>query len=142
MFVTLFFAKLYEKDRSLVYSNAGHNPPLLKRAGGPYAWLKVPPGFVLGGVEGIRYSQNTLQFNAGDTLYLYTDGVTEALNPGQALFSESRLEATLNAEAARNMDVARLLRHIKQAIDLFAAGAEQADDITMLGIEYKGRGPQ
>lgn len=142
MFVTAFMGLLELDTGTFTYVNAGHNPPLLKRAGGPYAWLKAPPGFVLGGMEGIRYSQNTLQFNAGDTLYLYTDGVTEALNPEQALFSESRLEATLNAEAARNMDVTRLLRHIKQAIDLFAAGAEQADDITMLGIEYKRRGPQ
>ncbi len=142
MFVTAFMGILELDTGRFSFVNAGHNPPLLKRAGGPYMWLKVPPGFVLGGMEGIGYGQDTLQLQAGDTLYLYTDGVTEALNPEQALFSEPRLEATLNAEAARNMDVTRLLKHVKQEIDLFAAGAEQADDITMLGIEYKGRGPQ
>ncbi|NLX25758.1 MAG: SpoIIE family protein phosphatase [Lentisphaerae bacterium] len=137
MFVTAFMGILELDTGRFSFVNAGHNPPLLKRAGGLYAWMKVPPGFVLGGMEGIDYGQDTLQLHAGDTLFLYTDGVTEAQNPEQTLFSEPRLEATLNGEAARNLDVTRLLKHVKQEIDRFAAGADQADDITMLGIEYK-----
>ena len=142
MFVTAFMGLLDLDTGKFTFVNAGHNPPLLKRGGCPYTWLKTRPGFVLGGMDGTRYSQHELMLESGDTLFLYTDGVTEALNPAQTLFSDARLETTLNAEAARKMDVTSLLKHIKQEIDLFAAGAEQADDITMLGIEYKGRNQQ
>ncbi|MDX9868618.1 MAG: SpoIIE family protein phosphatase [Kiritimatiellia bacterium] len=139
MFVTAFMGILELDTGTFSFVNAGHNPPLLKRAGHPYAVLRTRPGLVLGGMDGTAYSQDEFTFGPGDKLFLYTDGVTEALNPEQALFSERRLEATLNGGAARDMDVTRLLRHIKQEIDRFAEGAEQADDITLLALEYKGR---
>jgi len=142
MFVTAFMGVLELDTGTFTCVNAGHNPPLLKKAGGPYMWLRLPPGFVLGGMDGMRYNQSEFVFGAGDTLYLYTDGVTEALNCEQALFSDARLEAIMNTGAARRMDVTGLLKHVKREIDLFAAGAEQADDITMLGLEYKGRAPK
>lgn len=142
MFVTAFMGILELDTGAFKFVNAGHNPPLVKKAGGPYSWLKTRPGFVLGGMEGTLYSQNELVFGPGDALFLYTDGVTEALNRDQELFSDARLEAVLNAEVARRMDVTGLLRHVKQEIDRYAAGADQADDITMLGLEYKGRDPK
>ena len=83
----------------LTYANAGHNPPLLYKNGESYNFIKSSPGFVLGGLEGIKYRQNTIQLNEGDRLFLYTDGVTEAHNPENALYSENRLLNFLNDHA-------------------------------------------
>lgn len=120
------------------YVNAGHNPPLLKRAGGAYAWLKSRPGFVLAGMEGICYNETVLELAPGDQLYLYTDGVTEATNQDDELFGEDRLIAALNE--APDLTVYELLPKIKKRIDDFAGDAEQFDDITMLGLTYRGKG--
>ena len=118
------------------YVNAGHNPPLLKRAGGQFEWLKSRPGFVLAGMEGIRYRENSLQLEPGDRLYLYTDGVTEATNAAQELFGEERLQQVLNDDP--DLPVEELLPKIKNSIDVFVGDADQFDDITMLGLSYKG----
>ena len=139
MFVTAFMGILELDTGRFTYVNAGHNPPLFRKAGGRYSWLKSPPGFVLGGMEGTRYRERELLFQAGDRLFLYTDGVTEALNLQEELFSDLRLEETLNADVAREMDVTTLLKHVQSEIDRFTDGADQADDITMLGLEYKGK---
>lgn len=135
MFVTVFAAALNFASGELVYVNAGHNPPLLKRAGGRYEWLKGRHGIILAGLENSPYVQNTMQLDCGDQLFLYTDGVTEALNPAQELYSEPRLEDALNQ--AGDLNAADLLAFIKLDIDAFAAGAEQADDITMLSLVFK-----
>jgi serine phosphatase RsbU (regulator of sigma subunit) len=140
MFVTAFMGELDLDTGKFTYVNAGHNPPMIKKAGGPYEMMKLHAGFVLGGLEGMSYKQEELVFGAGDAIYLYTDGVTEALNHEQVQFSDARLEAVLNSDDAKRMDVTQLLKHIKEELDRFTAGAEQADDITMLGLEYKGKG--
>ena len=138
LFVTAWMGVLEISTGQFVYVNAGHNPPLLKHAGGGYEWLKSRPGFVLAGMEGIRYRENSLQMEPGDCLYLYTDGVTEATNEKQELFGEIRLQTVLNETP--DLPVDRLLQKVKQSIDTFAGEAEQFDDITMLGLEYKEKG--
>ena len=138
LFVTAWMGVLEISTGQFVYVNAGHNPPLLKRAGGQFEWLKSRPGFVLAGMEGIRYRENTLQLEPGDELYLYTDGVTEATNSSQELFGEERLQAALNEEP--DLPVHKLLPKIKGCIDAFVGEAEQFDDITMLGLHYMERG--
>ena len=138
LFVTAWMGVLEISTGQFVYVNAGHNPPLLKHAGGGYEWLKSRPGFVLAGMEGIRYRENSLQMEPGDCLYLYTDGVTEAINEKQELFGEIRLQTVLNETP--DLPVDRLLQKVKQSIDTFAGEAEQFDDITMLGLEYKEKG--
>ena len=138
LFVTAWMGVLEISTGQFVYVNAGHNPPLLKHAGGGYEWLKSRPGFVLAGMEGIRYRENSLQMEPGDCLYLYTDGVTEATNEKQELFGEIRLQTVLNETP--DLPVDRLLQKVKQSIDAFAGEAEQFDDITMLGLEYKEKG--
>ena len=138
LFVTAWMGVLEITTGKFVYVNAGHNPPLLKRAGGQYEWLKSRPGFVLAGMEGIRYRENTLELMPGDTLYLYTDGVTEATSSAQELYGEERLQAALNE--ASELPVSQLLPRIKNCIDTFVGDAEQFDDITMLGLQYHTRG--
>ena len=97
--------------------NAGHNPPLLKRADGCFEYLKLHTGFVLGGMEEIKYKQHEIQLTSGDELYLYTDGVTEATNINDELYGEDRLLAALNNNMDLNTD--ELLSSVKNDIDCF-----------------------
>jgi|WetSurMetagenome_2_1015567.scaffolds.fasta_scaffold01343_7 serine phosphatase RsbU (regulator of sigma subunit) len=142
MFVTAFMGILELDTGKFTYVNAGHNPPLIRKAGEPFEAMKTHAGFVLGGMEGMSYRQYELFLDSGDKIFLYTDGVTEALNQEQVLYSYASLEAALNTENAAQMDVRRLLEHVSQELDRFTASAEQADDITMLALEYKGRRDQ
>lgn len=137
MFVTGWLGFINLHDGKMIYVNAGHNYPLVKYADGSVAWLKTRPGFVLAGMEGVHYRQNEFQFDRGDTLYLYTDGVTEALNEQQELFGDERLEAALNASQTIAMLPEELLRYLKIKVDEFAGNAEQADDITMLAVTIR-----
>ncbi|MDR2070897.1 MAG: SpoIIE family protein phosphatase [Treponema sp.] len=137
MFVTAFMGYLDIPSGKFTCVNAGHNPPLIKR-GDKFEWLKIKRGFVLGGVEDMVYREEETTFNPGDMLYLYTDGVTEAMNTERQLFTEARL---LQAAAAKSdWDLREFAVSIKKEIDAFAGGAEQADDITMLALQYCGAG--
>jgi sigma-B regulation protein RsbU (phosphoserine phosphatase) len=139
LFVTAFMGVLDLQSGEFVYTNAGHNPPLLRRSGETYEYLKLDPGFVLAGLEGMQYECSRLTLRKGDTLFFYTDGVTEALNPEQELFGEERLRSALNADAGRERSVTELLPYLRSVLDDYARGAEQADDITMLGLTYQGQ---
>ena len=138
LFVTGWMGVLEISTGKFVYVNAGHNPPLLKRAGGTFEWLKSRPGFVLAGMEGVRYRENTLQLEPGDRLYLYTDGVTEATNSHEELFGDERLQNALNEYM--DLPVEQFLPKIKECIDAFVGGADQFDDITMLALDYQSKG--
>ena len=139
MFVTAWMGYLNIKTGLLTFANAGHNPPLLKRADGSFQYLKTRAGFVLAGMEEIRYRKNELQLQPGDKLYLYTDGVTEAINTQQELYGEDRLLATLNRNT--ETDPQTVCDAVKADVDAFAGEAEQFDDITMLCISYAGEQP-
>ncbi len=132
MFVTALMGYLDIDSGHFRYVNAGHNPPLIRRAHGSFAMLPVKPGFVLAGMEGIRYREMETTLGSGDELFLYTDGVTEAVNPREELFGDRRLLDAANA--CPRGDVTGMLPRIRKAIDAFADGAEQADDITMLAV--------
>ena len=132
MFVTAFMGILEISTGVFSFVNAGHNPPLLKRKGQQYDWLSVKPGFILAGMEGMKYQQESITLSEGDELYLYTDGVTEAMNLEEELFTDQRLKEALNRH--RKLDLKDLLASMKQEIDQFANGAKQADDITMLAL--------
>ena len=138
LFVTGWMGVLEISTGKFVYVNAGHNPPPLKRAGGTFEWLKSRPGFVLAGMEGVRYRENTLQLEPGDRLYLYTDGVTEATNSHEELFGDERLQNALNEYM--DLPVEQFLPKIKECIDAFVGGADQFDDITMLALDYQSKG--
>lgn len=140
LFVTAFMGLLDLNTGDFTYVNAGHNAPLLRRKNGSYEYLQMDPGFVLAGLDGMRYESSQLELGEGDTLFLYTDGVTEALNPEEELFGEDRLRDALNDDRGRELRVSELLPYVRSALEEFAQGAEQADDITMLGITYWGPG--
>ena len=142
LFVTAFMGLLDLNTGDFTYVNAGHNAPLLRRKDGNYEYLQMEPGFVLAGLDGMQYESSHLKFGKGDTLFLYTDGVTEALNPNEELFGEDRLREALNDDRGRDLQVSKLLPYIRSALEEFARGAEQADDITMLGITYRGPGKE
>lgn len=136
LFVTAWMGVLEISTGKFTYVNAGHNPPLIKRSAGEFEYLKCRPGFVLAGMEDIKYRQNEMELFAGDTLYLYTDGVTEATDTFNELYGEARLQEVLNQNASATLS--ELLPIIRTDIDLFVKGAPQFDDITMLGLKISG----
>ena len=135
MFVTAWMGILDLTTGNVQFANAGHNPPLLKRANGSYEYLKSRAGFVLAGMEGVRYRVSELTLNPGDRLFLYTDGVPEATNTENKLYGEDRLLAFMNQNAA--LEATSLLPALKANIDEFVGEAPQFDDITMLMFDYK-----
>lgn len=137
MFVTAFMGRLDLETGSLTYANAGHNYPLLYKEQQGFDWLKSKPGLVLAGMEGFNYKSHEIMLTPGDRLFLYTDGVTEALNQENELYSDARLLEILNKKGVTKLTLAELLDYIKKDITLFSSGAEQSDDITMLALEYK-----
>ena len=133
MFVTSFMAVLDLDTKLLTFVNAGHNPPLLRRSGEGFQFLRTKPGFVLAGLEGMAYREDSIQLSKGDRLFLYTDGVTEAINASTELYGDDRLIQALNQ--ASNLPLDQLLSGVKASMDAFTAGAEQFDDITMLALD-------
>jgi len=136
MFVTAWMGLLNTKTGLVTFANAGHNPPLVKHADGTFTYLKTRPGLVLAGMEGVRYRKNEVQLEPGDVIYLYTDGVTEAVNVHEELFGEERLRTILNANA--HADTQTICEEVKVNVDAFAGEAKQFDDITMVCLKYNG----
>ena len=136
MFVTAWMGKLDLETGELEYVNAGHNPPLLRHRGREFTYLRTRPNFILAGMEMTRYQKHSLTLEPGDTLFLYTDGVTEAANPQNTLYGEERLRTCLTEE-----DPETLCRGVHADIEAFVDGAEQSDDITMLCVRWMGQGP-
>ena len=136
MFVTAWLGILNVKTGKVLFANAGHNPPLVKHADGTYEYLKSRAGFVLAGMEGVRYRKNELQLQPGDAIYLYTDGVTEATNINNELYGEERLHLIL--EKNKDADTRSICDLIKEDVDKFVGEAPQFDDITMLALKYNG----
>lgn len=134
MFVTAWMGIIDLETGTLQYSNAGHNPPLILKENGEFEYLRSKAGFILAGMDGIRYRKNELSLSKGDRIFLYTDGVTEATNVDKELYGEERLLNYLN----NNKDTSskEILNKIKENIDEFAGSEPQADDITMLIFDY------
>lgn len=136
LFVTAWLGVLNLFTGEFIYVNAGHNPPLLKQAGGDFEYLKSPAGFVLAGIEDIRYTQRNTRLSKGDRLILYTDGVTEAENKDQEEYGNDRLRETVNRQ--KDSDAKTLVTEICRSVAEFADGARQFDDITVMSLVFEG----
>ena len=137
LFVTAWMGVLEISTGKLVYVNAGHNPPVIGRKNGETEFLRSRPGFVLAGLDFTKYRAGSLELMPGDLLYLYTDGVTEAMNTAQELYGEERLKRTLDANVSAAPE--EIFKAVKKDLDDFVADAHQFDDITMLAMRYLGR---
>ena len=135
MFVTAWMGILDITTGKMQFANAGHNPPLLKRANGDFEYLRTRAGFVLAGMEGVRYRASELTLSEGDRLFLYTDGVPEATDSENSLYGEDRLLSFMNKN--KTTEAKKLLTTLKADIDEFVGEAPQFDDITMLTFDYK-----
>ena len=136
MFVTIWLGILEISTGRLTAANAGHEYPVLMRAGKDFELYRDKHGFVIGGMEGAEYSQYELQLNPGDKLFLYTDGVTEATDANKELFGSGRMIAVLNER--KDTSPTQMLEGVRRAVDDFVKHAEQFDDLTMLCLAYKG----
>ncbi len=136
MFVTAWQGSLNTQNGELSFSNAGHNPPLIRRKNGKFEYLVSRAGFVLAGMEGIHYKLNTITLEPGDAIFLYTDGVTEATNANNELYGEDRLLNAINAQDFTNMK--DLCDAITQDVAAFVGDAPQFDDMTMTALVYSG----
>ena len=135
MFVTAWMGKMDLTTGKLSFANAGHNPPLVVHSDGDSEYLKSRTGFVLAGMEGMRYRANEMTLDRGDRIFLYTDGVTEATDKNEALYGEDRLQSFIDKN--KSLKAEALLSGLKEDINLFAGDAPQFDDITMLIFDYK-----
>ena len=135
MFITAFEGVLDLVTGEFNYVNAGHEMPFICPAGEKYTAHKIKAGFVLAGMEGMKYRAGSMTLAPGDKIFQYTDGVTEATNANNELYGMERLEKVLNAN--RDKTPEQLLPAVKEDIDLFVGEAPQFDDITMLCLEYK-----
>lgn len=135
MFVTAFCAFVHIHSGDVTYCNAGHNPPLLA---GPQGIEPVPArgGVALGMTPTARFELGEFRMAPGDLLMMYTDGITEAMDPQNRPFGTRRLAAAL--DAARAETCAELLERVLAEVHEFASGAPQSDDITMLALRYAG----
>lgn len=136
MFVTGWMGVLDINTGHVDFANAGHNPPVLYRKGEGFSYLKSKVGFVLAGMDSVKYKAQEITLNPGDRIYLYTDGVTEATSIEKELYGEDRLLSFLNSH--HDDDAEHVLKGVKGDIDLFVGEAEQFDDITMVMVDYKG----
>jgi len=136
MFVTLFLGILNIRTGELQYSNGGHNPPFLIRASGDLEPLETTHGMALGIDEHFSYKSKRVFLEKGEAIFLYTDGITEAMNEKEELFTEKRMEKEL--AALKERPVMGVIKGMLEKIEAFSEGVEQHDDITMLILKFYG----
>ena len=135
MFVSVWIGILSLKTGVMQCANAGHEYPVLMRAGGQYELLKDKHGLVLAAMDGIKIPGYEIQMNPGDRIFVYTDGVPEAINEKEEAYGTDRLTSRLNRVRYNTQEY--ILKDILQDIRNFAGSAEQFDDITMLGLTFQ-----
>jgi sigma-B regulation protein RsbU (phosphoserine phosphatase) len=137
MFVTALYAVLDPADGHLRFVNAGHPPPLLVCADGRARFIESPRATALGLMEERRYPTTEVPLSPGDVVIIYTDGVTEAMNPKEQEYTPARLLALFEGRPV--LQVAEAVERIVGSVDAFASGAPQSDDITVMVLQYHPR---
>lgn len=132
MFVTAWIGIFNSETLEVEFVNCGHNPPLVKHADGSVSWVRTRPGLALAAMSGVRYRSERFKLERGDSLFLYTDGVTEAMNASGEQYGEQRLEADLAVAPCRGF-----VDLVREKVAAFTVGAKQSDDITMLALDCK-----
>ena len=135
MFVTLFCAVVHLDTGECRFANGGHNPPFIVRADGSVVMLPAVKGVAVGALEGVQYTEDRVTLRSDDTLFVYTDGVTEAMNPDNELFDEERTIASIKTHHMKTCK--EMLMAIRDDLSGFANGAEQSDDITMMAFRNR-----
>ena len=136
MFVTVWLGILNLESGMLIASNAGHEKPIIKQPDGDFELYKDRHGFVLGGMEGLKYKNYEIQLSKDSKLFIYTDGVVEATNENDELFGAERTIEVLNR--VKDKSTKEILDSVQECVDEFVGNAPQFDDLTMLCIEYNG----
>ena len=139
MFVTVWLGIFELSTGKLTAANAGHEYPVLMQTDRCFELYKDKHGFVIGGMDGIRYKEYEIQLKPGSKLFLYTDGVPEATNADGELFGTERMLEALNSDSSAKPE--QILKNVRAAVDGFVKEAEQFDDLTMLCMEYRGNEP-
>ncbi len=137
MFVTVWLGVLELSTGRLMAANAGHEYPALKQPDGHFELFKDKHGFVVGGMDGIRYREYELPLLPGSKLFVYTDGVPEATNAAEEMFGTERMLAAL--QSGENGKLEDVLETVRHAVGDFVGDAPQFDDLTMLCLEYRGK---
>ena len=136
LFVTVWFAILDMTTGKGLAANAGHEHPALRRAGGEYELVIYRHSPAVATMKGMRFREHEFELHPGDSLFVYTDGVAEATNAHDELFGNERMLEALNEDPDATPE--KLLPTVRKHIDRFVGDAPQFDDITMLGLLYKG----
>jgi len=134
MFVTVFYGVLDTRSGAFEYSNGGHNSPFLISNDGKVKPLAEIGGMLIGAMKDVEYNSNVIMLKPGETLFFYTDGVTEAFNKDKEEFQEVRLTQIL--ENKNSLSVNDLVQNVFENVQTFANGVEQSDDITCLALKY------
>ena len=135
MFVTVFYGIYNIRTGEVTYSNAGHNPPYLMKTDGPVEELPLSKDIVAGAIDDYEFTEDTLQLEKGDTLLLFTDGVTEAIDKDEKDYGDERLRKLLGQ--CSKLSCQEIVDKVKADVKAFVGEAEQSDDITLLALKRK-----
>jgi sigma-B regulation protein RsbU (phosphoserine phosphatase) len=136
MFITIFIARLNLRTGVLLYSNAGHNPPVIIHKNGGLSFMDERIGPACGMSPGIKYGTRRTRFSKEATLFMFTDGVTESINGSGCLFTDEKLNEVLLSAA--DLSPREIISRTMQTIEAFAKDMPQNDDITLLALKYHG----
>lgn len=136
MFVTIFCGVLNINTGRLTYANGGHFLPLFFSADGEFKKLKETDGVIVGAIPDVEFSASEVSLQKGDCIFMFTDGLTEAMNPHNELFSMQRL--TESVASAYYLSAQEMVAKVVEDVMFFAEGASQSDDITVMALRFKG----
>ncbi len=137
MFVTVWLGILEISTGKLTFANAGHDDPAFATGGGDFDIIKTKHGLAVGAMSGVTYKDHETVLNKGDKVFLYTDGVPEATDKDNHLFTTQKMLDALNECTASAPET--VIKTVRKRVDEFVGDAPQFDDVTMLCLEYKGK---